>query len=140
MLKSAHTFSINSKINPATKQPFGSNYAGEFSIRRPTLFDKKEISIKEAADMSKHGHINPELIGDGTRLINYVMHYTTQIATAPLPEWFDLAQLHDNNDEEAILSVWEEVEAFFATFRPAADRSAGVSGTGQPAPMVPQEI
>lgn len=124
-------FNITALINPITKKPFGDKYAGTFAIRRPTLDDKRLISLRDAAKMSEEGAVNPELIGNGVRLLSYIFTYCGQVSTADLPRWFNPAKMYDE-DEDAVLAVWGEVQAWLATFRPQAAGDDGVQGSEQP--------
>lgn len=112
------TFSIASKINSSTGKSFGEKYSGTFSVRRPSLLDKKNIAVKDAASMSFAGEIAAGTIGDGVAMINYIFAYITTVATSPLPEWFNMATMYEQEDEEAVLAVWSEVATWLATFRP----------------------
>lgn len=116
------SFSIENAINPATEKPFGPKYAGTFTIRRPSLLDKKNIALRDAASMSAAGSLDPTLIGDGTRLISYIFSFVETVSEGALPEWFNMATMFETEDEDAVLAVWQEVGKFLDNFRPKADR------------------
>lgn len=116
------SFSIENAINPSTGKQFGSEYSGTFTVRRPSMLDKKTISVKDAASMSLAGKVNRELIGEGTRLLSYIFCFVETIAEEPLPAWFNMGTMYDPIDEDAVLAVWEEVNNFVNSFRPKADR------------------
>lgn len=110
--------SIENATNPITKAPFGSKYAGKFAIMRPSIKDKLTISLKDAAAMSAYGISNPEqMLSEGIKLLSYIVNFVETTATAPVPEWFDLTKMYEEEDEEAILAVWNEIQAFLDTFR-----------------------
>lgn len=111
-------FSIENAICPITKAPFGSKYAGKFAIMRPSIKDKLTISLKDAAAMSAYGISNPEqMLSEGIKLLSYIVNFVEVSATAPVPEWFDLTKMYEDEDEEAILAVWNEIKAFLESFR-----------------------
>lgn len=126
-MSATKTFTIVDKINANTDKPFGDKYAGIFSIRRPSLLDKKNIAVKDAASMSFAGEIAAGTINDGIAMINYIFAYITTVATAPLPEWFNMATMYEPEDEDAVLAVWSQVAEWLATFR---SKEIGVDGSG----------
>lgn len=131
-------FSIENTICHTTQKPFGSKYAGKFSIRRPSLLDKRTIALRDAATMSEFGPTNPELVGNGAKLLSYAVTFVEVTATAPTPDWFDMSKMYDDEDEDAILAVWQEVQAFLATFRPKATGSNGSEGSQHTQLLVPE--
>lgn len=133
-------FNIESALCPTTGKPFGSKYAGSFSIRRPSLLDKRTIALRDAVTMSEFGAVNPELIGEGLKLLSYIVTFVETTSTVPLPKWFDLAEMHEDEDEDAILAVWQEVQTFLASFRPKAAGSDGGEGDKQPALLVQDKV
>lgn len=116
MSSSRHVFSIAQKINSVTGQPFGDHYCGTFTIRRPSIGDKKRIEIKDAASMAEFGRVNPDSLTDGMKLLSWAFS-TMAIIGEEVPKWFDIDKLFEPSDEVAVLSVWEEVADWFATFR-----------------------
>lgn len=132
MLETNIAFSIESKTNSNTKQPFGSKYGGVFKLRRPSIQDRNMADIKKAAILSAYGTADPALLGDWTKTSTYIYALVSTIATEQLPEWFDLTKLFDENDEEAIMAVWEEVGKFLDSFRPKTDSGAGEQGSKEP--------
>lgn len=125
---STHSFSIENTVNPVTGQAFGGKYAGVFSIRRPSLLDKKNIALKDAASMSSEGEVDISLVNPAIRLLTYAFCYVTTIAEQELPEWFDMASMFEPDDEEAVMAVWNEVNKYLNSFRPKA--SGGDSKQG----------
>lgn len=133
---SSHTFSIENNTNPSTGKPFGQKYAGVFAIRRPSLLDKKNIALRDAAAMSTAGEVNLDLVSNGTRLITYIFSFVESVNEQPLPEWFNMATMFDDEDEDAVLEVWKEVGKFLDTFRPKADGNDSKQGSEQPSLLV----
>jgi len=125
MLSNQHSFSIENKLIPESDQPFGPDYHGQFTVRRPTLADKKAIGLKDAASMSIYGPVNPEMLGEGMKLLSYICIYVAHIAEEPLPAWFSMDKMYSDTDEDAIMAVWAEVRAFLATFRPIKNTGNG---------------
>ena len=124
-------FNIENAISPTTGKAFGSKYAGKFAIKRPSIKDKITIAIRDAESTAMHGAIIPELVGDGAKLLSYIMSFIEVTAITPVPEWFDLDKMYDDLDEEAILSVWSEVQTFLNSFRPKTGGSDGREGNQQ---------
>ena len=133
-------FSIENVVCHTTQKPFGAKYAGKFSIRRPSLLDKRTIALRDAATMSEFGPTNPDLVGNGAKLLSYAVTFVEVVATAPTPEWFDMSKMYDDEDEDAILAVWQEVQAFLATFRSKAAGNDGGEGSQQPAVLVQGQV
>ena len=134
------TFTIDQIICGSTGQPFGPKYAGEFNIRRPSLLDKKNIAVKDAASMSFAGDVVPGMISDGTLLSSYIFSFVTTVAEAALPGWFDMAEMYEEQDEEAIFAVWKEVTAFLDSFRPKNAGTHGKPGDKQPPILVQDKV
>lgn len=133
---STHSFSIENVNNASTGKPFGPKYAGSFTIRRPSLADKRMISVRDAASLSAAGELDISLVNDGIRLINYVFSFVETVAEQPTPEWFDMHTMYDTEDEEAVLAVWAEVSKFLARFRPKTGGDGSQQGSGQPSLLV----
>lgn len=135
-MKKVHSFSIeNTKTDPdRTDSPvFGSKYAGTFSIRRPSLQDKNTINLHEAASLSAAGHVNPALISGRTRLTAQIFASIAVLSEQSPPAWFDMDQMYDETDEDAVLAVWAEVQKFVDSFRSSAAGDTGTTaGTGAP--------
>ena len=118
-MSNATSFSIETKINSHTQLPFGSKYAGTFVIRRPSIGDKRTIALKDAAQNNAFGRVDADQIGEGLRLLSYIVVFVPHVTDGKVPAWFDLANLFDETDENAVLAVWQEVQTFLDTFRPA---------------------
>ena len=125
------TFSIEGVERPSTKQPFGPKYAGNFTIRRPSLLDKKNIAVRNAASLSFAGHINPGLLQDDIVIITHTHNHILTLAEEKVPEWFDISTMTED-DEEAVFAVWQEVDRFLAGFRPGATGGNGSAGDTKP--------
>jgi hypothetical protein len=123
-----HSFSIVSAINPLTGQPFGSKYAGQFVIRRPSLADKQMIQVKKAATMSVFGYANEDMISAGTRLTILIFSQVTVTAEDKLPDWFNPEKMYEDDDEAAMHAVSLEVNRWLDTFRPVRDPAPGGGG------------
>lgn len=134
------SFTIDEKICSTTEKPFGSKYAGTFSVRRPSLLDKIIIAVKDAARMSIAGEIAPGTLGDRPATISYIYSFMTTVNTEPLPEWFDLSAMYEDEDEDAMFAVWSEVSGFLSTFRPKAIGEDGGAGKQKPPVLVSSEI
>lgn len=111
------SFSVASLPDKPSENPFGSDYAGEFSLRRPSLLDKRNIALKEASQYSMYGNISPDHVDEGVKFLSYIITYVSEIATKPLPEWFAMDKVITEKDERAIMAVWQEVTAFLESFR-----------------------
>jgi hypothetical protein len=133
-------FNIEHLVCATTGKPFGSKYAGAFLIRRPSLLDKRTIAMRDAATISEFGTVNPELLSEGLKLLSYIVTFVEVTATATLPEWFDLSKMYDDDDEDAILAVWQEVQTFLMSFRSKADGDDGGKGNQQPSLLVPEQV
>lgn len=112
-----HVFTIEHTINKATELPFGTKYAGDFTVRRPTLSDKREIALRDTARISLGGAVNPAHLAVDVVNINFVFANMDVIGEQK-PEWFDIGKLYEGEDEQAVIAVWQEVERWLATFRP----------------------
>lgn len=123
-MENRHVFSIAQKENPLTGKPFGDQFAGSFTIRRPTIGDKMRIELRDAASMNAYGSVHPQQITEGTRLICWAFA-TLSVVGEERPEWFDQERLHSEDDEVAVLAVYQEVAAWLATFRRREDPTAG---------------
>jgi hypothetical protein len=126
-MSNAASFSIENTINSHTQLPFGSKYAGTFAVRRPSIGDKRAIALKDAAQNNAFGRVDADQIGEGLRLLSYIVVFVTHVADGKVPGWFDLNALFDETDENAVLAVWQEVQTFLDTFRPA---TAGGNSAG----------
>lgn len=124
MSSNKHIFSIDHMENPDTGLPFGSRYAGEFSVRRPTLSDKREIALRDAARISLGGAVNPLHLAVDVVNVNYIFANMDVIGETK-PDWFDIGKLYEGEDEQAVHAVWREVERWLATFRPKGDTPNG---------------
>jgi len=134
------TFSIENVINPETGKIFGKKYSGTFAIRRPSLLDKKNIALKDITGLSLYGSVDASMLDATMRLANYCFAFVTTVATEPLPEWFDMATMFEQEDVEAVLAVWEETGKFLDTFRPKQDGGAGSDRSDQPSLLVPEQV
>lgn len=129
MIKQKHSFSIENKVNPNTGKAFGAVYAGTFPIQFPlSIGDKLAIACKNSAYLNTYGQINPDLISPTLKLMAYCVAFVSTIATAKLPEWFNLDALSDDNDEAAVFAVWQEVGGNIGSFRPGNDPTTGGDG------------
>jgi len=128
-----HSLSIEMQKNPETGEQFGSKYGGEFIIRRPTLADKRDIALRDAASLNIYGQVNPLQMDRDVVNVNYIFANMDVIAEKR-PEWFDMGKLYDGADEAAVYAVWTEVSRWLDTFRP--DNNSGAGGDGSPAPQV----
>lgn len=139
-IPASKTFNICNRISSITGKEFGEKYGGSFVLRRPSLLDKKNIALRDAVSMSSAGEVDITLVGQGTRLISYIFSFVETVAEHPLPEWFNMATLYDEEDEEAVLAVWEETSLMLDTFRPQTDRKGSEQGGQQPSLLVPAEV
>jgi hypothetical protein len=113
-----HSFSIENAINSLTGQPFGPEYAGQFTIRQPSLADKQMIAVKKAAIMSAFGYIADEtMIRPGIRLSIHIYAHVTHTAVEKVPDWFNPEKMFKDTDEDAMLAVSQEVNRWLDTFR-----------------------
>ena len=121
------SFSIESIINPTTKKPFGTKYTGSFSIRRPNLKDKTAITLRYVAGLATAGGTGIHLVIDPLLDANYLFCQLEVIKEAPLPEWFAMDKIYEE-DEPAIDAVRDEVQKFLDSFR-VQNGSTTSSGT-----------
>lgn len=119
MSSNTNTFSIDKMINPETEQPFGSKYSGDFKVRRPTIADKEQIALLDAANLAREGILdNGSLNRDVTNLSYIFAHFS--VIGEELPPWFDKSKLYEE-DEPAVYFAWGEVSRWLKTFRPTAN-------------------
>ena len=118
MQSKTHSFSVSSLLNPNTDLPFGSKYDGTFTVRLASIRDKTFIAQKEAAERNAFGNAPVEQIPTGLELARYIYFFITTVATEKVPEWFDRDKIFDEDDEAAMLAVWQEVQTFQNSFRP----------------------
>jgi hypothetical protein len=133
------SFSIEQVINPETNQPFGSNYSGSFSIRRPTIADKTNIALKCAATLSAAGGTGLDIISNEIMDMNFLFSQLSVISEAALPEWFDRGRLFDE-DTPAVQAVAREVRSFIDSFRTQNSGGAGKPAGQEHTLLVPAEI
>lgn len=134
------TFSIENNVNPETSQPFGTKYGGMFSIRRPSLADKRNIALKDAASMNAYGQISPDQISSGLSLINYIFSFMSVVSTEEPPAWFSMDKIFDDTDESAVLAVWDEVKKYLDSFRRKDGGDGGKPAGDQPSLLVPAQV
>lgn len=115
-MQNTTTFSIEDQINPETNEPFGSKYAGTFSIRRPSLQDKINTALRGAASLSAAGVIDIRLVSEGVLAASHLFSQIKEISTAPVPDWFDMDKIYDDG-EPAVQAVYNRVEDFLDSFR-----------------------
>lgn len=123
-MSNKHVFSIEHTENPETGRPFGTRYAGEFTVRRPTLADKREIALRDTARISLGGAVNPAHLAVDVVNANFIFANLDVIGEEK-PEWFDIGKLYEGEDEQAVHAVWREVERWLSTFRPKANPEDG---------------
>jgi predicted nucleotidyltransferase len=124
---SQHSFSIESKINPITNQPFGPKYSGNFHIKRPTFLDETMIECRIAAERNAFGLVDEAQLPPLHNQISRIFNTVAQISTEKLPAWFDRTTifLDDGNDMKALTAVNQEVSGFFKSFRSGNNSGAG---------------
>lgn len=114
------TFSIEADINPETDRPFGNRYAGEFTIRRPSLADRIRIAVKDAASFSALGTAPLQSLSKDVVNLNFVFCHLDILADSR-PAWCYPDKLWaDFEDEIAVYFVWQKMDAFFQSFRAPA--------------------
>ncbi len=122
--ESTKTFSVAELINTVTKEKFGEAYAGNFTVRKPTMGDMMEVSAKQAAFFGKH-NIDPDNISEsyGPLYVRLSTFTYVEVLCSEVPEWFgrDALDPYNDNDVQAVYAVWGEVNAFLGTFRPDKD-------------------
>lgn len=127
-LKNTHTFSIDAKTNPETQRPFGSKYAGEFTVRRPTILDNQAIDLRDAATLNAFGPVNPGQLSTDTTNLNFIFTNLAVIGEKK-PDWFDMSKLYaEGEDKQAVYAVWAEVDGFLKSFRSAPGGKDGGDG------------
>ncbi len=138
----SHSFSLEHMVIPGskTKEVFGPKYAGNFTVRRPTLRDNSDISLNYAAAVSKAGaSINPmQLTMVSAINLTYIFCYIGVVAKEK-PEWFDDNALYED-DEPAVFAVFTEVERWLSSFRPQAACAGGQPGSDDDEVLVPAKI
>ena len=128
MIPQKHSFSIELIKNPGNGEPFGAKYGGEFIVRRPTLADKRDIALRDAAALNIYGAVNPLQMDRDVVNINYIFANMDVIAEKK-PDWFDMGKLYDGQDEAAVYAVWQEVSRWLETFRHQDNPGTGGSGS-----------
>lgn len=137
-LQNQHVFSIDTLNNPDTGRPFGSRYAGEFRVRRPTVKDKEAIALRDAARISRFGAVQLHQVSRDVVNLSYIFSHL-EVIGIDVPKWCDPSQLFDE-DEIAVYVAWQEVSRWLATFRPVTDRQPGREGSDQPPVLVPADV
>ena len=131
-MSNATSFSIEAKINNKTGTLYGAKYAGTFAVRRPSIGDKRAIALKDAAQRNAFGRVDADQISEGLSLLTYITIFVVHVADNKVPAWFNLDSIFDETDESAVLAVWQEVQTFLDTFRPATaggDSAGAAPGT-----------
>ena len=139
MLSTHHVFSIENLTNPETKQPFGPKYAGAFNIRRATLFDRELSERKEVAERNAFGFVPASEISPNLSFSSEIFCTIGTIATEELPPWFDRSKLYEE-DEPAVVAVWNEVQKFLDSFRRPKSGTDGEGAGGESTVLVPPEV
>ena len=134
-----HSFNITETINPITGAPFGSKYAGDFVIHRPSIADNGKIALNYAALTAGHKDLNPAMLTSHAVNLLYIF-CNMKVIASERPEWFDEHNLFDENDEAAVITVHQEVERWLDTFRPQRDSGKSKQGSGESAVLVQGEI
>lgn len=119
------TFSIDTIVDSATDRPFGSRFAGEFIVRRPTLADREKIAILDAARLPVDRQAVPLQVEN----LSFVFSNMAVIAEKT-PDWFDPSKLYGDDDERtedvrAVYAVWKEVRTFLNSFRSGGNPPVG---------------
>lgn len=117
MSKATHSFSIEKTENPLTGEPFGPQYTGVFTVRRPSIGDNIDIGTEKARILSRKGNVSPESVGERIHLLSYIFAFVAVTAESDIPAWFNMDKLYDENDEAAVGQVFQEVNTFVSTFR-----------------------
>ena len=120
------SFSIANQINPNTGEPFGPKYEGSFNIRLASIRDKTLIAQRKAAERNAFGTTPEEQVPEGLELARHIFFFVKAVAIEETPKWFDSDNLYDDDDEAALLQVWQEVQTFQNSFR-----LVRASGTGE---------
>ena len=120
-MKNTTSFSIENEVCPSTKKPYGTRYAGTFSIRRPSIGDRINADLRNAATLSAAGVVDPDMLGGSTKLNSFIFAFVQTIADQPLPEWFDKDTMYEDTDTDAVMTVWQKTGEFLDSFRPKAD-------------------
>ena len=122
------TFSIETKINPITNQPFGSKYSGNFTIRQASMMDRQLVASRVAAEINMFGLVDESQMPPGLVKGSRICHTVGQLSTEPAPDWFDRSKMFDENDEAALLAVEKEVVDFSNSFRAGVGSGDGGKG------------
>jgi hypothetical protein len=120
-------FSITEMVNPDTGKPFGEQYAGNFTARRPTLKDLQDVAILDAARTNAYGQISSEALTVEMANLSYIFA-SFDVYVTQRPDWFQQDSLYEE-DMRAVTTAWKRVREWRATFRPKVG-SAG--GDGKP--------
>jgi len=124
------TFTINQKENPTSKRPFGESYGGEFTVRRPTLADKRTIAMMEHGAISSLGPVEVAQMPTDVVNMNYIFSHL-DVLCEDRPDWCYIDKLYEGDDEQAVYAVWQEVKDFLDRFRSGKttnDDGAGKTG------------
>ena len=140
MSASTHSFSIENTKQPGSEEAFGAKYAGTFTIRRPTLRDNANISLKYSAAVSVAGtDVDPVRLAMIPAInLTYIFCYIGVIAEEK-PEWFKSDLLYEE-DEAAVHAVFEEVERWLASFRPQTASAPGEQGSADNQVLVSAKV
>lgn len=129
MIPQKHTFSIELHKD-ANGNQFGAKYGGEFLVRRPSLTDKRDIALRDAAALNIYGQVNPLQMDRDVVNINFIFANMDVIGEKK-PDWFDMGKLYGDEDEAAVYAVWAEVSRWLDTFRLNKDPATGGEGSQQ---------
>ena len=113
-MSNKYDFSISQIENPVTKRPFGERYEGQFIIRRPTKYDKRDIAIREQAYL---GGIDPRLAPEVANDAFIYAHLDVLCEKEGRPDWCYPSKMYEGEDEQALLAVWQEVDRILEPFR-----------------------
>lgn len=133
---SRHTFAIDHITNPETGEAFGARFAGDFTVRRPTIRDNANIAI--AFGKATQGvEVNPMVLASPDINSLYICCFVNAIAEEK-PEWFNEEMFEE--DIPAVLAVWQEIDNWRSQFRPKASAKAGVENGANPSVLVQTEV
>lgn len=120
MAQFTHTFEIDKAIDPKTERPFGSRYAGEFVVRRPSIGDKAKIELKFAAGLTAMGlHSREALQGIDKHVLNVDFIFChLDVLAEKRPAWAHPEKLWADEEEGVVYAIWREIDTFIESFRP----------------------
>ena len=86
--------------------PFGSDYAGKFVLKHPTLRDRTEIAKVQTGELTKGDFTSWQLLPQRIKDLEYAFA-AVEVLGQEKPEWFKRETLYTEVDQLAVIEVGE---------------------------------